>query len=352
MRIGKLIWPLVALLLCSPLFANQHALKDGHPESYVVQKGDTLWGISKRFLRDPWLWPEIWYNNPEITNPHLIYPGDRVSLVYVDGKPRLTVQSGDRVGETVRLSPDAKLSPQVRVEPLSTAIPTIPLEAIRPFLTETQVVKDGELDKAPYIVSGSEERVMSSTVDKIYVRRLDGEPKRNYSVVRQGDAFVDPDTKKVLGIEARHLGDARLLASGDPATLQVTASNREILAGDRLLPRNQEEFQGNFTPKAPSTQVEGKIIEVVDGVSQIGQFSVVALNRGREDGLTVGDVLAIYKAGETVRDTFSGKRGDTVRLPDERAGELIVFRTFDNMSFALVMEATRALNVMDAVRNP
>jgi hypothetical protein len=346
MPLRKLIWPLVALLLCSPLYANQDALRNGHPERYVVQKGDTLWDISQRFLTDPWLWPEIWYNNPEIGNPHLIYPGDTISLAFVDGKPRLTIERADRAGPTV------KLSPQVREESLERAIPTIPLEAIRPFLTETRVVEPGALEAAPYIVAGSDERVMSSESDRIYVRRLDAQPQQGYSVLRKGDAYVDPDTQQVLGVEARHLGDASTVASGDPATLRVQSYNREILPGDRVLPQQTNEFTGNFFPKAPATQVEGKIIDVVDGVSQIGQFSIVAINRGQAHGLEVGDVLAVFKAGETVRDAFSGKRGDKVTLPDERAGELIVFRTFNNMSFGLVMEASRAMHIMDAVRNP
>lgn len=346
MPLRKLLWPLVALLLCSPLYANQDALRNGHPERYVVQKGDTLWDISSRFLRDAWLWPEIWYNNPEIRNPHLIYPGDVISLVYVDGQPRLTVQRDDRAGATV------KLSPRVREESLETAIPTIPLEAIRPFLTETRVVEPGALDSAPYIVAGADERVMSSASDKIYARGLSQQPGANLAVLRRGDNYVDPETKQVLGVEARHLGDASIAASGDPASLRVLSNNREILPGDRVLPQQESEFTGNFFPKAPSTQVNGKIIDVVDGVSQIGQFSIVAINRGSAQGLEVGDVLAVYKAGETVRDPYSKKRGEKVTLPDERAGELIVFRTFNNMSFGLVMEATRAMHVMDAVRNP
>lgn len=346
MPLRKLLWPLVCLFLCLPAYASQDALRNGHPERYVVQKGDTLWGISGRFLRDPWYWPEIWFHNPEIANPHLIYPGDVISLVYIDGQPRLTVQQGDRVGATV------KLSPRVREETIEASIPTIPLEAIRPFLTETRVVDPGVLDNAPYVVAGADERVMSSASDKVYVRGVSGERGAGFALLRKGDAYVDPDTGKVLGVEARHLGDATLSASGDPATLLVQTMNREILAGDRALPQEAEEFTGNFFPKAPSSQIEGKIIDVLDGVSQIGQFSVVAINRGSSDGLEVGDVLSIYKAGETVRDPFSKRRGKQVTLPDEHAGELIVFRIFDGMSFGLVMEASRAMHVMDAVRNP
>lgn len=346
MLIRKLLWLTAAVVLCLPAFANQDALRNGHPERYTVQKGDTLWDISESFLNSPWLWPEIWYRNPDIRNPHLIYPGDVISLVYIDGQPRLTVKTGDRVGETV------KLSPQVREESIESAIPTIPLEAIRPFLTETRIVEVGTLDRAPYIVAGADERVMSSANDSVYVRGLGAEPLDSYTIVRKGDVFVDPETKQVLGLEARHIGDVKTVQAGDPATLRVLSNNREILPGDRILPPADDSFEGSFVPKAPNTNVEGRIVAVLDGVTQIGQYSVVVLNRGKSHQLEVGDVLAVYKAGEVVRDPFSGKRGDKVKLPDERAGELIVFRTFDNMSLGLIMNATRAMHVLDAVRNP
>jgi hypothetical protein len=346
MPFRKLPWLFAALLLCLPVFAATGSLRDGHPERYIVQKGDTLWNISGRFLPDPWLWPEIWYHNPEIHNPHLIYPGDVISLVYIDGQPRLTVQTQDRAGETIRLSP------QIREEPISSAIPTIPLEAIRPFLTETRIVEEGVLDNAPYVLASADARVMSSANDRIYVRGLSSEPLKSYTIVRKGDAFIDPDSKKILGREARHIGDASTVSAGDPATLRVLSSNREILKGDRVLPPTDDVFQANFMPKAPSTQIEGRIIAVLDGVTQIGQFSIVVLNRGQQHNLEVGDVLAVYKAGEVIHDTVGRRRGEKVKLPDERAGELIVFRIFDGMSLGLVMQATQAMHVLDAVRNP
>jgi hypothetical protein len=346
MRLRKFLSPLVAVLFCLPLLASADALRDGHPERYVVQKGDTLWDISSRFLHQPWLWPEIWHHNQDIQNPHLIYPGDVISLVYIDGQPRLTVQTQDRVGAVVHLSP------RVREESISSAIPTIPLGAIRPFLTETGVLDGRTLANAPYIVAGSDDRVLGSRTDVVYVRGLsrDAAPG-GYSVVRQGDAFHDPDSRRVLGYAAVHLGDAVLEREGDPATMSIVRSNREILPGDRVLVGSGQQFPSNFYPKPPEGEVEGRIISVLDGVNQIGQYSVVVINRGSRHGLEVGNVLAIYKAGRTVRDTFGPRRG-RVTLPDEHAGELIVFRTFDELSFALVMKATRAMHTLDAVRNP
>lgn len=347
MSIRKALWFCAAVCFSLPAFANQEALlRDGHPERYRVRKGDTLWDIAERFLQYPWLWPAIWHLNPEIRDPHLIYPDDVVSLAYIDGEPRLTVRSEDRIGETVRLSPG------IREETVESAIPAIPLEAIRPFLTETRIVEDDILDSAPYILATADERVMSAARDVLYARGLGEVPLERYSIVRKGDLFVDPETSRVLGREARHIGEAVLVSGGDPATLRVVSSSREILAGDRLLPPADEGFQGAFVPGTPAVPVEGRIIAVLDGVTQIGQFSVVVLNRGKDHRLETGDVLAVYKAGAVVRDTIGGRRGEAVRLPGERAGELIVFRVFDGMSLGLVMNATRAMHVQDAVRNP
>lgn len=343
MRIRMLIALLCGLSLTAPLaLANEDAFRDDHPERYTVERGDTLWDISERFLDSPWLWPEIWHVNPEIDNPHLIYPGDEIRLVYIDGEPRLTVDRGQR---TVRLSPE------VREEELEPAISTIPMEAIRPFLDRSRVVDEGTLEDAPYVVAGEDERVLASRGDNIYVRRLPEGDNRSetFAIVRRGDPYVDPESDEVLGFEGRYLGDARVTRQGDPGTARVTRSNREIRAGDRLLETTSGAIRTNFQPRAPEGDVEGHIIDVMDGVSQIGQFDVVVLNRGSRDGLEEGNVLAVYKAGREVEDDIAD---ETVTLPEERAGELIVFRVYDKLSFGLVMNATRAMSNMDMVRNP
>lgn len=341
MRIRKLLGLLTGLLVCLPLLAASDAFRGDHPERYTVVKGDTLWDISTRFLSSPWYWPEIWHVNPEIENPHLIYPGDVIRLVYVDGEPRLTVERGVR---------EVRLSPGIREEQLPAAIDTIPMDAIRPFLNRSHVVDEGFFERAPYIVAGEDERVMASQGDRVYVRRLGDEgADGGYSVVRRGNPFRDPDTGEVLGIEATHVGELTLLQDGDPATAQVVASNREVLNGDRLLRTPRQPASAHFFPKAPDDVLEGEIIHVLDGVTQIGQFAVVVLNLGEEQGAEVGDVLAVYKAGREVRDQVTG---DRVTLPEERAGELIVFRTFDKLSFGLVMRANRHMAIADIVRNP
>ncbi|MCP1673310.1 hypothetical protein J2T57_000402 [Natronocella acetinitrilica] len=341
MRIGKLLGLALGLMITIPVLVAAEAFREDHPERYTVVEGDTLWDISERFLRTPWVWPEIWHANPEIENPHLIYPGDVIRLVYIEGEPRLTVERGLR---------EIRLAPGVREEALPDAIAAIPMEAIRPFLNRSHVV-DGEFfNTAPYVVAGEDERVMAARDDRIYVRRLPAENGAGgYTLVRRGVAYRDPDTREVLGYEATYLGEMNVTREGDPGTGRVTTSTREILAGDRLLRMPREPSRTRFVPQAPEIEVDARIIHVMDGVNQIGQFNVVALNIGNDDGIRSGDVLAIYKAGRVVRDPETREQ---VTLPDERGGELIVFRTFDRVSYGLVMRANRHMNVLDLVRNP
>ncbi len=338
-----LAWALGALIAAGTASADESMLRDDHPQRYTVQPGDTLWDISDRFLTAPWYWPEIWHENPDIDNPHLIYPGDVIRLTLVDGEPRLTVERG---GGTV------KLSPEVRVEDLDDAVATIPLGAIRPFLTGDRVVDPGVLEDAPYVVAGGDERVMSAAGDRVYARGMPGDPARDWDVVRREEAFVDPETGDTLGVLARRIGTSEIEASGDPATLRLTEVNREVLAGDRLLERLDTQFRSHFTPRAPDTDVRGVIMSVMDGVNQIGQFDVVAINRGASDGLAVGHVLAIDEKPRTVADPYAEGGEEAVTLPPEKQGELVVFRTFERMSLGLVMEATRAMTVGDTVRSP
>ncbi|MFO7859535.1 MAG: LysM peptidoglycan-binding domain-containing protein [Ectothiorhodospiraceae bacterium] len=342
MRIGTFVGLLVGFVVSMPvgLADNGDAFRDDHPERYTVERGDTLWDISERFLDEPWLWPEIWHVNPDIENPHLIYPGDEIRLVYIDGEPRLTVERGERT---------VKLSPEVREEELEPAISTIPMEAIRPFLDRTRAVEESTLEDAPYVVGGADERVLSSRGDRVYLRNLDEDAPETLALVRRGDPYVDPETGDVLGFEARYLGAAEIQQRGDPATAMVTRSNREIRTGDRLLEQESGSIRTEFQPSAPEPDVEGVIIDVLDGVSQIGQYDVVVLNRGTSHALAEGDVLAIYEAGREIQDDIAE---ETVTLPGERAGELIVFRTYERLSFALVMNATRAIQIQDQVRKP
>lgn len=346
---------LAALLVPASLPAATIELNPNHPERYIVQKGDTLWDISARFLRDPWYWPEIWEVNPDIQNPHLIYPGDEIVLTYEGGKPVLRVRRDGR--------PTVKLSPAVRTLSGSEgAIATLPLDAIKEFLNRSRVVTDGELENAPYIVSLGEEHLVGGEGFKVYARGLDAGASSRYGVFRRGEAYRNPDAEdEILGYEALYVGDSVVERPGDPSTLMLTDTAREVLAGDRLFPLANDAIADQLVPNVPGTRLEGKIISVIDGVSQIGQYQVVVINLGTEDGAAPGDVMAVYQTGATIRDRFAkspkvrsvvNRNYDLVTLPNERAGVVVVFRTFERVSYALVMKATRAIHVLDTVTNP
>jgi hypothetical protein len=330
------------ILTGAALAAEPVAVNPAHPDRYTVVKGDTLWDISGRFLRDPWRWPDVWHVNPQIANPHLIYPGDIIEMTYVDGKPRLGLVRGT----------DVKLSPKVRTSEIEGAIPTIPLDAIFPFLSRPYVVDKKELDAAPYVVEFDDEHLVAGAGQKIYVRSVETADETAFDVVHPGDAYRDAETGEILGYEALYVGGAKLLRTGDPATLLLTSTEQEVLIGNRLLVSINDEPIDAFYPKAPDSEISGSIISVLNGVNQIGQYHVVVLDRGASDGLQVGDVLAVEHRGEVVRDDVTPNRWDKVKLPDEKAGHLMVFRTFDRVSFGLIMDATRAMHINDKVRNP
>ncbi|HEX5786669.1 MAG TPA: LysM domain-containing protein [Woeseiaceae bacterium] len=314
-------------------------LAAGHPDEYVVQVGDTLWDIAGRFLNDPWYWPEIWYVNPNIENPHLIYPGDVLGLVYIDGQPRIT---------NVRAS-TYRLSPQARVTPLTEAVTSIPYEAISAFLRSGVVLEKKQADELPYLLETRGDHLIAAAGNEIYVRGLDSDsPGTRYSVVHIGDPLVDPDNDRVVGYQGIWVGDGTLRRGGDPATVWLTDTAQEAIRGDRLLPE-QTDIPLNFFPKAPSSAIDGRIMSVIGGVTQIGQYQVVVMNRGARDGLETGDVLTVFQTGEVVEDEIQG--GD-VKLPDEEAGTVMVFKVYDGISYGLVMEATQAIHIHDAVRNP
>ena len=336
----KLLYALAAsaLLFTSWAQANPE-LRSDHPERYTVVKGDTLWDISGRFLENPWYWPEIWHVNPQVTNPHLIYPGDRLALVYIDGKPRITKVASRGV---------EKLSPKVRSEAIATPIPTIPLDAIASFLTETRIVSPSEINGAPYVLEGVDGRIITGAGDRVYAR---GEkPADRVGIFRRSQEFVDPDTGEFLGLEARSIARGNIVAEdGDVLTMELASSNEEVRIGDRLLVSEDRRLTTNFVPSAPESEIEGQMIAVEGGVSQIGQYDVVAINRGEREGMEEGNVLAVLKSGNLVRDPVTS---ETIELPSERAGLLMVFQTYEKMSYGLVLQATRSLSVGDKVTNP
>jgi hypothetical protein len=326
-------------------------LNPRHPESYVVQRGDTLWDIASMFLRDPWYWPEIWQINPQVENPHLIYPGDTLSLAYLgDGRPVINLERGPAV---VEAGPGVdRLSPRVRAQPLEEAINTIPYETIAAFLSRPRFIDKDDLDDMPYVVA-LREGLLGSAGRDVYIRGLEGQASLGsvFNVVELGGEFVDPDTNDVLGYQGIYVGQGRLDRTGDPGTVHMLESEREVVVGNYLADE-EDEVPLNFIPRAPESEIEGRIIAVTSGVSLIGQYHVVVINRGTQAGLEPGHVLRVYQTGRTVRDTHRGLIGQKVRLPDEPAGTMMVFRTAERMSYALVMEATTPLAVFDTVRNP
>ncbi len=375
--------------------AAEVVLNPAHPQNYTVVRGDTLWDIAGRFLTHPWQWPDIWQVNPQIRNPHLIYPGDLISLTYQDGKPILSLTRGGAFGGR-----NVKLTPSVRESAHDDAIPPIPLDAIHQFLSRPKVVTEADIDSAAYIVGSQDDHLAVGVGGRVYIRGLPENPGNKFSVFRPGGAYKDPDTGAVLGYEALHVADLTLHALGDPATGVLTWSNREVLKGDRLMPQELDEYP-DFIPRAPGSDIQGRIISVIDGVSQIGQHHVVVINKGAADGLEPGHVLAIFQAGQEITDPigtemahrqrledlkrqelenpstvgrfFDGVANDVrdaklkvdkalgeriggapvkVQLPEERAGELLVFRTFDSVSYGLVMNTQRPVHVLDKIRNP
>jgi hypothetical protein len=327
------------------------AVNPNAPESYVVKRGDTLWGIAKVFLRDPWFWPEIWQVNPQVQNPHLIYPGDTLRLVYIDGRPTIQLQRGD----------SARVVPRVRSEPLEGAVTTIPYETVAAFMSKPSVLAKEQIKDAPYVLSTRDSHVIISDGDTVYARGFasPAAPGTHYNVVRVGDALRDPDDNRIVGYDGIFTGAGRVTRSGDPATLIMTESSRETEAGDKLFAGGVD-VPLDFIPSAPRVKTDGRIMAVSNGVTVIGQYEVVVINRGAVDGLAPGNVLAVFQAGDVIHDTANrgflntGTRllSPKVRLPDERTGTFMVFKTFDHMSYGLIMEATNVIRVADRVENP
>ncbi|WP_439106619.1 LysM peptidoglycan-binding domain-containing protein [Congregibacter sp.] len=331
-----------ALLLPGISPAQDASVRSGAPESYVVKEGDTLWGIADMFLEQPWLWPEVWDVNPQIDNPHLIFPGDTLYLSYVDGRPRLSLTRGR----------DVKLTPNMRVTPLDLAIPVIPLDDVDAFLKRHRIIGPEELESSSYVVAGGKEHLITANGDTIYGRGYFPEDERAYGIFRAGDVYRDPITLEVLGYQAQDIGNAQAKSSlSDPVVeLEVTRVTEEVRITDRLLPLDERILDATFQPRAPDVDVEDAFMIAVDGgVTQIGTLDIVVLNRGAREGMQVGHVLAIYQTGAVVFDEVAQSN---VSLPDVRAGLAMVFEVAEKASYALVLKSNRPLKVMDKVKNP
>jgi hypothetical protein len=322
--------------------AQAARVRDDAPREYTGREGDTLWGIADMFLEEPWLWPEVWDVNPQIDNPHLIFPGDTLYLSYVDGRPRLSVDRGR----------DVKLTPNMRITPLDLAIPVIPLDQIGAFLLRHRILEADEIENSAWIIAGAQEHLITANGDIIYGRGYFPENERAYGIYRSGDLYRDPISQEILGYQAQDIGNAQARSSllDDVVELEITRVTEEVRLTDRLLPQEERILDSTFQPRAPSVPIEdGFMIAVDGGVTQIGTTDIVVLNKGARDGLEIGHVLAIYQAGALIFDPVARTNA---RLPDARAGLAMVFDVNEKASYALVLKANRPLEVMDKVKNP
>lgn len=332
---------LFTLLAGAPGLHAEVSLNPDGPQHYTVKQGDTLWDIAGRFLQHPWQWPEVWKANPDIENPDLIYPGDELVLI----------QTAD--GPAIRLSRNSgplKLKPEIRSSAIVQPIPTIPLYKISQFLDESLVLPDSEKDNhQTRVLQSTDEHVVTGAGDKLFVKNLTGTKGEKFGIYRLGAAYVDPDTGSVLGHEALYLAEAVTVESGDPGVAGITKSKREVLPGDLLIPRKDGIVTPTFKPAAPSASVNGKIIKVLDGVSLIGRDSVIVINRGLDAGLEVGNVLLVKQNLSPSQDTQNQGYSS---LPLQTAGEVMLFRVFDQVSLGLIMTATLPIRVLDVVASP
>jgi hypothetical protein len=338
---------LVSGLLATPVSAWER-LRDGAPERYTVQAGDTLWDIAARFLHAPWQWPEVWRDNPQIDNPHRIYPGDELTLRDCQGEPCIRLERGQHV---------VKLSPEVRTLPHREAIEPLPREVVEAFLRKHRIVDSAEaLNELAYVVAGDDTRLISGAGDVIYVR-LTGQARDKSAIVRgeplgiyrQGEPYGSADGD-VLGLELISVGEAVLVRrDGDIAQLEVRRAEREVRNDDIVLPLGSPLLDAPFMPRAPRNEVSGSILAVPGGVRFIGRLQVVAIDLGTQDGLQPGHVLRVDQQGERVNDP---RTQEVLQLPAEQAGAVMIFKPYDHISYALVMEASRVLSVGDRVRTP
>ena len=410
--LNKILISLVILLLFFSANADELKLNPEHPGEYTVVKGDTLWDISARFLKQPWRWQEIWGVNPQIKNPHLIYPGDVVSLSFKDGKPVLNLE---RAGQ-VTVGRNVKLSPTIRSSENIEAIPAIPIDAIQQFLVWPIIYEEDEMDNWPYVVSSYDGHLVASENNIIYIRGLPEDSGiKEYSIYRKGPAYKNVKKDKdeedeVLGYEAIYVGQAVMQKKGDPASAVITSVDREVLVGDRLVPNSGEDVSTEFLPSSTKTKVEGSILSVLTGISQlggvaqIGQYQVVVLNLGENNGIEPGNVFGIFQNNFKVKDsigvnkpktleeedvkrikferedanlfdrelsklvntirgtiikfdkkfpTFANRKvsSEVITLPEEHVGVMMVFRTFKKVSYALVMETDGPVHILDTVRS-
>ena len=383
--IRKLIYIAFTALLTGVVMAQDVSIRSDHPDEYVVVKGDTLWDISGRFLDKPWQWPSIWHANPQIANPHLIYPGDVVSLVYIDGVPQLRLRRGDTV----------KLGPSVRVVDRDDPINAVSFESIRPFIRNIRVLSPGAFEALPYILANTEDRMSATFGDNTYSRGLDGQVGEEYVVARLTniyDAVGDPpeirrvnpqehwkqapkvwdrneslwDTthpwnhkaKNPVGYEMTEVSRVRVSQAGEISVLEIIRDRTEVKPGDFILPVSDMGYESTFFPRAMDSTPDGLRVLATSGTKVgAGTFQIVSINGGNRQGLQSGHVFSAFRQGEEVRDSTGYRYGSfskdaKVRLPEVFDGHVMVFRTFDAISYGIVMSGSRVVREFDHLRHP
>lgn len=336
------------------------AVRADAPDTYIVKKGDTLWDISGKYLKDAWRWKEIWAVNPQVRNPHWIYPGDRLILCSIQGRTVVGVDQGDGcAGVARRMNAPAddmdnnvvRLSPKIHIEPLSAAVPAIPLKSIKSWLVDGTVVSAETLKSSPYVLATNERHVIAAAGEPVYVRGGRLVVGDSYGVYRAGEPFIDPETKEILGSEARLVARGTATAvDNDVSTVELTETvQQEVREGDKVMPEEVVQDPGIFYPTNAENIAPASLIRVMDGLEQAAAYSTIALNHGDRDGVKAGQVFEIYRRGALVVDSHDGKQ---VRLPSERAGLAMVFRSFKKMSYAIILEAKGSIKVGDELRPP
>lgn len=340
----KFVLLLTAMAVSAVVSAAKVELADNHPVDYTVVEGDTLWDISGKFLKDPWRWPEIWHQNNQIQNPDLIYPGDHLVLRYNGGVPYLEHLSGrDRAAKKV-----VKMSPAVYIEKLDNAIPTIPPKFIMAFLQDRQVVESRNLDKLAYVTEGVNHEVVLGGLSDMYVRKIDGAPGSKFKIIRMRGELIDPATKKSLAFETETLGLAEMIRPGDPAKLRIIKSNKEVNQGDRLVPALRKLSLPYFHPRAFKEPLSASILGAESDMAGFGPGDVITIAAGSDQGLESGHVLQIMRDNGVQKDPVTGKK---YRLPIERSGIVMIFKTYGQISYGLIMRASQGIRVYDKITN-
>ena len=339
---ARIISALILAVTAACAFAAEPLkLVDNPPDRHIVVPGDTLWGISGKFLKQPWRWPEVWrMNQAEIKNPHLIYPGDIVLLDHFGGNPRLKIAK----------PMNNKLQPKIYSEAVQQAIPSIPPNIIEPYISQPLIIEPGEHDGLARIVATQEDRLMLGSGDTAFVSGIPDASIEKWNVFRRGKPLKDPETGEIIAHEAFFLGNMRLVQPGEPAVLRVTLAKEEMGRGDRLLPAPPAEII-SYAPHRPEQQIAAKVMSIYGGVNEGGPGFIVSLNRGKNEGLEIGHVLALYRDRIATGMDEDGRRVQTA-LPEERYALAFVFRVFNRVAYALVVESSKSIIIGDSARNP